>query len=452
GRVRPPRHDPPDAAPSRPKPLIENQNFAEGLLQAERDAEIAAAKARVAISLVLMVVVQMIIWGHLPGSDMPVAQRNAVLKQVENAHVFLGLLLALGVATYIAVRFNWAAVVRPFATAAADALLILGNIAHTLVTAEFPGGLITVLPVTFAVPLVMASAAIHYRPRLQLFVTTFYAAGLVLIVLLLGTGTVAARATALQNAVLIFGAPPNLVRLVMLLLLGGVLVLVTVRGRALLNRAVEETVHRTSLSRFLPAEIAPLLDSAEASSLRVGRRQLATLVFVDMRDSTARAESLEPRLLSVFISAFRRRVADAARAQGGVVDKFVGDGALVVFGVPEPEPDDAARALAFASDLLVRIDRWNRKRGFEPPVRIGIGLHTGEVYCGIVGDESRIEFTVLGDAVNVASRMEDATKRYGRSILATDATIAAAEAKGWTELGREVLRGRAQTTGIMAQV
>src|SRR5688572_25698703 len=142
------------------------------LLEAERDAEIAAAKARVAISLVLMAVVQVIIWGHLPGSDTPVAQRNVVLKQVENAHAFLGLLLALGVATYIAVRFNWAAVVRPFATAAADALLILGNIAHTLVTAEFPGGLITVLPVTFAVPLVMASAAIHYRPRLQLFVTT----------------------------------------------------------------------------------------------------------------------------------------------------------------------------------------------------------------------------------------------------------------------------------------
>ena len=224
------------------------------------------------------------------------------------------------------------------------------------------------------------------------------------------------------------------------------------RGRALLNRAVQETVRRASLARFLPAEIGPLLGTANAASLREGRRQIATIVFVDMRDSTARAEMLDPRVLSVFVSSFRRRVTEAAQLQRGVVDKFVGDGALIVFGVPQPEADDAARALAFASDLLARIERWNRKRKFEPPVRIGVGVHTGEVYCGLVGDESRIEFTVLGDTVNVAARLEDGTKRYGHPILASDATISAAYPKGWAEVGREVLRGRAQPTRIMAAI
>ena len=168
-----------------------------------------------------------------------------------------------------------------------------------------------------------------------------------------------------------------------------------------------------------------------------------------MRDSTARAETLDPRALSVFISSFRRRITHSARAHGGVIDKFVGDGALVVFGVPEPSSNDARRALTFASDLTDRIDRWNRKRCFEPPVRVAMGVHTGDVYCGLVGDESRIEFTVLGDAVNVAARLEDATKRYGRAVLASDAAIAAAGAVGWAELGSEVLRGRGQETRIM---
>jgi adenylate cyclase len=273
---------------------------------------------------------------------------------------------------------------------------------------------------------------------------------MLLILAMLGSGTLADRAAALQNAIFVFSGPPNVVRVIMFLLLGGVLVLVTWRGRMLLHRAVAQTVARARLAQFLPAEIASLVGRSEAASLREGRRQTATVVFVDMRESTARAETLDPRALSVFISSFRRRVTDAARRHGGVIDKFIGDGALVVFGVPEPQRDDAGRALAFAAELLDRIERWNAKRGFDTPVRVGIGVHTGEVYCGLVGDEARLEFTVLGDAVNVAARLEDATKRYGRPVLASDATIEAAGRPDWSEVGREVLRGRAQPTAIMA--
>ncbi len=141
---------------------------------------------------------------------------------------------------------------------------------------------------------------------------------------------------------------------------------------------------------------------------------------------------------------------EAAQAHGGMIDKFIGDGALVVFGVPDPSAQDAARAFAFADDLLRRIERWNEKRRFEPPLRIGIGIHTGEVYCGLVGDEERIEFTVLGDAVNVASRLEQATKRYGVPVLASqEAVVAAGLAAKWREVAEEVLRGRVGATRIM---
>jgi len=160
-------------------------------------------------------------------------------------------------------------------------------------------------------------------------------------------------------------------RLAMLLLLGALLVMAAYRGRRLLVRALDEAEQRGALTRFLPAEIASLItDGAFGGGLLPGRRQLAAILFVDIRDSTARAENLDPVDLATFIASFRRCVTRAASEHGGVIDKFIGDGALVVFGLPEPRPDDATRALACARMLLSLIDRWNLERQLEPPVRV----------------------------------------------------------------------------------
>jgi adenylate cyclase len=222
------------------------------------------------------------------------------------------------------------------------------------------------------------------------------------------------------------------------------------RARALLVRAVTETSHRASLSRFLPTEIAHLVEPHRLEEWRRGRRQEVAILFVDMRDSTALAEHTDPTRLSVFLASFRRRVLRAVEANGGVVDKFIGDGALIVFGVPEPRPDDARRALACARELLRQLDRWNAKRDFDPPLRIGIGIHTGQVYCGLVGDDTRLEFTVLGDAVNVAARIEAATKQFTLPLLASQPVVAAAgELDRWRVVSVEQLRGRAEPLPLL---
>jgi len=179
-----------------------------------------------------------------------------------------------------------------------------------------------------------------------------------------------------------------------------------VRARGLLRRAVAEATQRANLARFLPAEVAPLVERLTIAEWRRGRRQTITVLFVDIRDSTALAEDMDPTSLSVLISAFRRRIMRAAQKQRGVIDKFIGDGALVVFGIPDPRPDDARRGLACAREILRLVARWNSKRQLDPPVRVGVGVHSGEAYCGIVGDDARLEFTVLGDMVNVAARIE----------------------------------------------
>jgi adenylate cyclase len=249
----------------------------------------------------------------------------------------------------------------------------------------------------------------------------------------------------------LFSIAPTLVRGVLLALTGIIAAVVMWRARAVLLRAVAEASHRAELARFLPAEIAPLVNSDQLAAWRQGRRQQVSILFADMRNSTEIAEHMDPMRLSVFMASFRRRVLQAAGETGGVVDKFIGDGALVVFGVPEPRLDDAARALLCARKLLHQIERWNLKRGFDPPVRIGIGVHTGQVYCGLVGDDARLEFTVLGDAVNVAARIEDATKQFGRPLLASETVVAAAgELSRWQVISAEPLRGRTDALMVLA--
>jgi adenylate cyclase len=162
---------------------------------------------------------------------------------------------------------------------------------------------------------------------------------------------------------------------------------------------------------------------------------------------------MEPAQLAVFISSFRRRVLRAAALHGGVIDKFTGDGALILFGVPGARPDDARRALACGRTLLALVERWNAKRGFNPPVRIGIGIHTGDVFCGVVGNDDRLEFTVVGETVNIASRIEQATKAAECSILASEeAVAAAAEESLWAAIEHEPLPGVTRKIGLMKPV
>jgi adenylate cyclase len=97
------------------------------------------------------------------------------------------------------------------------------------------------------------------------------------------------------------------------------------------------------------------------------------------------------------------------------------------------------------------VERWNAKRAFNPPVQIGVGVHFGEVFCGVVGTDERLEFTVLGEPVNIAARIEQATKAVGRDFLASqEAVEAAGEFDSWEEVSREPLRGVSREMVLMA--
>jgi adenylate cyclase len=354
-------------------------------------------------------------------------------------------LIAVGVARSRFYRSELA-----FAFLALDAALV-GLFLHlNFESTGLSGDFAASFPVVWLPPLFLTVAVLRIRPNVQVFGLLAFAAVIIGVAVAHGFTDPASRQVIAVQTARFFAPQPNIMRLVMLLLAGAFLVLAAYRGRRLLVRALGEAERRAALTKFLPAEIAPLVTDTAADDLRRGRRQLAAILFIDIRDSTARAENMDPMRLSIFLTAFRQRVTRAAEQHGGVVDKFIGDGSLVVFGLPEPKPDDAGRALACARMLLHLIDRWNRKRQFDPAVRVGIGVHVGEVFFGVVGDERRQEFTVLGDAVNVGSRLEQATKTFGTPLLASaEAVEAAGEASGWTEVRREPLRGRAGIVRVM---
>ncbi len=213
--------------------------------------------------------------------------------------------------------------------------------------------------------------------------------------------------------------------------------------------ALSEVRKRARLARFLPPEIATRL-ADDDRGLREGRSGPATVAFVDIRGSTALAETLPPAALSTLLTGFREAVSEAARRHGGMVDKFIGDGALVVFGALDGDPGAAAAALAFADDLLAALAG---PAAGDAGIGIGIGIHHGEVFCGIVGTEDRQEFTVLGDTVNVASRIENATKRFATDLLVSDAVLAAAGADRtmWRAVSGEPLRGRREPVVLQAR-
>jgi adenylate cyclase len=185
------------------------------------------------------------------------------------------------------------------------------------------------------------------------------------------------------------------------------------------------------------------------------RRQDVSVLFADMVGFTSLASTRTPEQVITLLRDFQGRMEGAAFKHRGTVDKYIGDAVMVTFGTPYPAADDARRALACARAMLDAIADWNRQRiaDDEPPIRIGIGLHQGPAVLGDIGSKRRLEFAVVGDTVNVASRIEGLTRSLGIDLLASDSFMMRAREEGadtsaFVDLGPQALRGRAEPVRI----
>jgi adenylate cyclase len=149
-----------------------------------------------------------------------------------------------------------------------------------------------------------------------------------------------------------------------------------------------------------------------------------TLLFADLRDFTALSDNLETSALVRLLNRFHAQMVDCVFARGGTLDKYLGDGLMAYFGAPVAQEDHAERGVLCALDMQEALGRLNTELSDEglPTLRMGIGVHTGRVIVGDIGSPRRQEYTAIGDAVNIASRIEQLTKVHGVPVLVSDET------------------------------
>ncbi|HMR29797.1 MAG TPA: adenylate/guanylate cyclase domain-containing protein [Geminicoccaceae bacterium] len=207
-------------------------------------------------------------------------------------------------------------------------------------------------------------------------------------------------------------------------LITGILAVIVGRMKRLVLVQARIERARANLARHVSANLVEDLAAVDEPFGPIRTQEVAVL-FVDVVGFTGLCEGMAPEAVVTMLRGFHERMADCVFEHGGTLDKFMGDSVMATFGTPRPGPRDAADALACARSMLERLDHWNmaRRAAGEPTLRAGIGLHFGPVVLGDIGDKRRVEFAVLGDTVNTASRLEALTRNLDVSLVASQALI-----------------------------
>ena len=245
------------------------------------------------------------------------------------------------------------------------------------------------------------------------------------------------------------------------LIVASLLALTVSRSRGLVLRQARLERERANLARYFPPATVDRLARQDAALAQV-REQDAAVLFADVVGFTHWSERHAPTEVIGLLREVHAMLEEAVFRHDGTLDKFIGDGMMATFGTPSPGPRDATRALACVRDILEDFDAWNaaRKRSGAEPVRIAIGLHYGPVVVGNIGTDRRLEYGVLGDTVNVASRLEALTRELDckAAISAAVADAVAQESPGegpallagFAERGMQALRGRDEEVPVLA--
>ena len=183
---------------------------------------------------------------------------------------------------------------------------------------------------------------------------------------------------------------------------------------------------KTTMARFMSKEVADQLLAGGESQLG-GKAQTVSILFSDVRGFTTLAEALGPRETVSLLNEYFAEMVDVVFRHGGILDKYIGDAIMALFGAPFDKPGDADNAVAVANGMMRTLRTLNAKRGIRgaASIDIGVGIATGEVVVGNIGSPSRMEYTAIGDSVNLASRLEGANKYYGTKVLVDEATLRA---------------------------
>ena len=234
-------------------------------------------------------------------------------------------------------------------------------------------------------------------------------------------------------------------KILTIILVTGILVIALTRARKQLIRSVAVGEAAKDLTRFFSPEVADRITRAEdAATAGEGVLRDAAILFVDLRGFTALSSRVGPGYTLAMLSRYQHLVVPAAQAHSGTIDKFMGDGVMITFGATAPSDTFAADAVKAALEIDHQLTAWNDRRRSREQRLIGwgMGLATGTVVFGTVGDETRLEYTVIGEAVNLAAKLEKHCKVARSRLVVTGDALDLARRQGLEAAPLEVLASR----------
>jgi adenylate cyclase len=364
---------------------------------------------------------------------------------------------AYGVVAVAAPVLAWRQIFHPalpYAYVTFDVALVCLSVLLISRMLNFPPHMAFAIPASAMIFVVLAHASMRFRPAL-----VAYAGTLAIVLMAIGMALMPApEATApfslgYQDANLLKSLLHSRILPFVIVALATLAPWATSRRTyEMLQTSIDYSRRLGNLSRFFSPRLADRLAREVGPELSSGRRQRCAIMFIDIRKFTDLAREMDPEDLSRLLAEFRSVVTDVIFEHGGMVDKFIGDAVLAVFGALQPAADDAERAIRCGLKVLAAVKAWSASQGVEqkPRVNIGIGAHYGDVFVGAVGDERMVEFTVLGDAVNLTERLERLTRTAGSALVVSqDILEAAGPARShatWMPVSQSLIAGR--LTGI----
>ncbi len=362
-------------------------------------------------------------------------------------------IVVYGFGTAIGLFLAWRRLFHPAVPYALVTLDVVLVVAHVLLIAgmmRMPSANAFAVPAAALIFVILIHASTRYRPWLVM-----YAAALFVLSMVGGSLIVPTDQPTMMGGMMpmagqgMMGLVNYQLLPVLLVALAAFILFVTVRRtRRLLLTSIERGVRTERLSRYFSPDVADRLADGEDQELIKGRRQPVAVVFVDIRGFTSMGEKMAPDELSAFLSEYRDRLAEPIFEHGGIVDKFIGDAIMAVFGSPIQRANDAERALNCAFDIINAARRWSleREKAGEEPVAIRIGAHYGDVIAGALGSDRLLEYTVIGDTVNIAERLERLSREVDSTLVISAALLDSAgyegDAQQWRRLSNVALKGR----------
>ena len=238
--------------------------------------------------------------------------------------------------------------------------------------------------------------------------------------------------------------------------------LVAPMGGALLAGGSTQTVNymlegrarkrlRSVFKRYVSDQvIEQVLKSPDQLALS-GERKRISVLFSDIRNFTTRSESVPAEQVVTYLNEYFTAMVRAIHKHKGTVDKFMGDGIMAIFGAPLEDPQSASNAVRAALEMQSELDSLNqvlKSRGIAP-IRIGVGIHTGEAVVGNIGSPQKMEYTAIGDVVNTSSRLEGLNKKYDSEILISEDTYSQLDGEvSVKHLGEEMMKGKKKAVSI----